>query len=231
MMKRKGEFFIMKKVALFDFDQTFYRGDTFSLLMTHLREHPQFKTQYYTFLLPSIVPALLYKMNLIEGETIRQIGMQNFLKGLDGYSIEEATRFFKELEQAIYARRHRVLEKKLRQFHDDGYITILVSGAYVPFLQAVTERFSFDAVFGTDIPLTDGKIDASIPIEHRQAEKKVEAILHYLRDVDVDWANSYAFSDRLSDLPMLELVGHPVAVNAERRLQQEAAARGWQQME
>lgn len=221
----------MKKVALFDFDQTFYRGDTFSLLATHLKEHPTFQHKYNDFFLPSIIPFIQYKLGLMEGEEIRRIGMQNFLRGLHGVSIEQATSFFAELDRAIYARRHKKLHKRLLQFHEEGYITVLVSGAYVPFLQVVTKRYPFDAVFGTDLPLRDGKIDATIPIKHRQAEKKVEAIKAFLQDETIDWKNSYAFSDRLSDLPMLELVGNPIAVNAEPRLQQEAVYRGWKQLD
>ena len=37
----------------------------------------------------------------------------------------------------------------------------------------------------------------------------------------------YAYSDSITDLPMLETVGHPTAVNPDRALRKEAAARGW----
>src|SRR5256884_7965017 len=44
----------------------------------------------------------------------------------------------------------------------------------------------------------------------------------------IDLASSYAYSDSITDLPMLELVGHPVAVNPDRDLRREAEKRGWQ---
>jgi hypothetical protein len=44
----------------------------------------------------------------------------------------------------------------------------------------------------------------------------------------VDLARSYAFSDSVNDLPLLELVGNPVAMNPDRRLRAEARRRGWQ---
>lgn len=39
--------------------------------------------------------------------------------------------------------------------------------------------------------------------------------------------HSYAYSDSITDLPMLEAVGHPNVVNPDRTLRKEAAARGW----
>jgi hypothetical protein len=44
----------------------------------------------------------------------------------------------------------------------------------------------------------------------------------------IDLASSYAYSDSITDLPMLELVGHPVAVNADRDLLRIARERGWE---
>ncbi|MCZ9342803.1 HAD-IB family hydrolase, partial [Streptomyces sp. TRM76130] len=42
-----------------------------------------------------------------------------------------------------------------------------------------------------------------------------------------DLARCYAYSDSATDLPMLEAVGHPHAVNPDRALRREALARGW----
>ena len=42
------------------------------------------------------------------------------------------------------------------------------------------------------------------------------------------WPSCYAYSDSITDLPMLEAVGHPAAVNPDRALRKEAIQRGWQ---
>jgi phosphoserine phosphatase len=44
----------------------------------------------------------------------------------------------------------------------------------------------------------------------------------------VDLAASYAYGDREADLPMLDAVGHPVAVNASKRLARIARENGWE---
>jgi len=57
---------------------------------------------------------------------------------------------------------------------------------------------------------------------------KAEAILEAARTHDIDLDASYAYSDSATDLPMLEVVGHPVAVNPDRELARIARDRNWE---
>lgn len=57
---------------------------------------------------------------------------------------------------------------------------------------------------------------------------KAEAVAEFARRDGVDLADSWAYSDSATDLPMLEAVGHPVAVNPDRALRRIAAERGWE---
>ncbi len=59
-------------------------------------------------------------------------------------------------------------------------------------------------------------------------EQKVEAITEHAERHDLDLDSSFAYSDSITDLPMLESVGHPVAVNPDRALLKEATDRGWE---
>lgn len=57
---------------------------------------------------------------------------------------------------------------------------------------------------------------------------KAEAVAAFARRDGVVLADSWAYSDSATDLPMLEAVGHPVAVNPDRALRRIAAERGWE---
>jgi HAD superfamily hydrolase (TIGR01490 family) len=59
-------------------------------------------------------------------------------------------------------------------------------------------------------------------------EGKAQAIREVASRVGIDLAGSYAYSDSITDLPMLRAVGNPVAVNPDRELRREAERRGWQ---
>jgi HAD superfamily hydrolase (TIGR01490 family) len=56
---------------------------------------------------------------------------------------------------------------------------------------------------------------------------KVRVAEAFAREHDVDLSASWFYTDSYSDLPMLERVGHPVAVNPDFRLRRHARARGW----
>ncbi len=59
------------------------------------------------------------------------------------------------------------------------------------------------------------------------AEGKVAAIEKLAASEGYDLARCYAYSDSVTDLPMLSAVGHPTAVNPDRNLRREAVAKGW----
>ena len=69
---------------------------------------------------------------------------------------------------------------------------------------------------------------ASRPACSCTATGKARAIEALAEREGIDLASSYAYSDSESDLPMLQLVGHPVAVNPDRELAQVARDHGWQ---
>jgi len=58
-------------------------------------------------------------------------------------------------------------------------------------------------------------------------EQKAEAIRGLARRHRLDLRGSFAYTDSVTDLPMLEAVGHPVAVNPDKELRHEAEERGW----
>jgi HAD superfamily hydrolase (TIGR01490 family) len=58
--------------------------------------------------------------------------------------------------------------------------------------------------------------------------EKAEAVRRFAEHEEIDLGGSWAYSDAFTDVPLLELVGHPVVVNADRALGRVAAERGWE---
>lgn len=63
---------------------------------------------------------------------------------------------------------------------------------------------------------------------HMTGLAKARAVWRYAEDHGVDLARSYAYGDQNADLPMLDAVGHPVAVNPSARLARIARENGWE---
>ncbi|MFS0574696.1 HAD-IB family hydrolase [Sporosarcina sp. 179-K 3D1 HS] len=217
------------RVAIFDFDGTLYSSETFQLLMNHLKHHPIHKSRYKSFFRSILPPYIGYKMKLVPESKMRERSMQIYLDSLKALSKQELEDYFAELTDSVKRGFNKEITQRLQQHIQDNVQVMLVSGAYTPLLQAVTRDLHFDEIIGTDIEFTkDEHIDFSTPLFHVQGPRKTEKIKAALHGKPIDWENSFAYGDSLSDLPVLDLVGNPVAVNPESRLKTIAEQRNWE---
>lgn len=94
----------------------------------------------------------------------------------------------------------------------------------LPFAEAA----GFDDVIATRYRIApDGTYAGAIDGEFIWSRGKAKAVRGWARDHDVDLAQSYAYSDSVFDAPLLEMVGHPTAVNPDPRLAVYATGRRW----
>ena len=92
-------------------------------------------------------------------------------------------------------------------------------------LTAPAQFSGIEKIIGTEVPYEADILSHRTPVIHIQGPLKTEKILEALGNETIDWKNSYAYGDSLSDVPVLELVGNPVAVRPESRLRTLASER------
>lgn len=216
------------RVAIFDFDGTLYAEETFKLLMNHLKEHPIYKSKYKRFYRSIVPPYIANKLKLYPNSKMKERSMQLYLEAFEGRSKTEMNVYFEELKVMMQKDFNSQVLARLKQHQQDDIHILLVSGAYTQFLQRVTEGVSFNHIIGTDISYKENKVDTKIRIKHVNGTRKTESLLQALEGQEIDWENSFAYGDSYSDLPVLELVGNPVAVKPEEKLRSVAKARGWE---
>jgi HAD superfamily hydrolase (TIGR01490 family) len=107
-----------------------------------------------------------------------------------------------------------------------GEPVYIVSATLHEIVQAIADDLHFDGALGTVCEVVDGRYTGRA-IRALHAENKALC----LRELDHDLAESTAYSDSHTDLPFLEAVGHPVAVNPDRALRRIAAERRWPVLE
>jgi len=108
-----------------------------------------------------------------------------------------------------------------------GYRLVLVSGGLDFAIAPAVRHFGFDDVICNRLEYNDGVATGEVTPPLLAEEEKVRAIERYCREYNVDSARSKAYSDSLSDLPMIECVGQPAAVNPDRGLRRVAEERNW----
>lgn len=115
--------------------------------------------------------------------------------------------------------------RRVREHRALGHRTILITGA----LDFVVEplRPLFDEIVAANLSVKDGRLTGELDTGPPTGEARALAMKAYADAEGLRMDQGVAYADSASDLPMLEAVGHPVAVNPEAKLAAIARRRGW----
>ena len=147
---------------------------------------------------------------------------------IEGWSIEDVQRITQEtmrtvVTPAIYAEARELIDDHRAQGHD----VIIISASASILVEPIARELGVDTVVATELAEKDGKLTGEIT-RYLKGGAKAEAVRQFVADHDYDLERSYAYSDSATDIPMLELVGNPVAVNPDRALRKHALSHDWQ---
>ena len=107
-----------------------------------------------------------------------------------------------------------------------GQDIIVVSASGHEVVDPIAALLGADTVIATQMVITDGRYTVDFAF-CAYGEAKAVRIRQLAAERGYELADSYACSDSITDLPMLEAVGHPTAVNPDRALRRAATQRGW----
>lgn len=107
-----------------------------------------------------------------------------------------------------------------------GRDVIIISSSGTDVVEPIGERLGADIAIGTQVAIEDGRYTGEI-LFYAYGEGKADAMRALAIEHGYDLAESFAYTDSHTDLPMLELVGNPVAVNPDSGLRGIASERQW----
>jgi HAD superfamily hydrolase (TIGR01490 family) len=116
--------------------------------------------------------------------------------------------------------------RRVREHRALGHRTLLITGA-LDFVVAPLRPLFDDVVCASLAPTADGRYAGELTDVPPTGESRAQVLFDYAEAEGLSLAESVAYADSASDLPMLEAVGFPVAVNPETRLAAIARKRGW----
>ena len=216
------------KVALFDFDGTLYPHETFETLREHLQSHPKYKKNYKRFVRYFAPTYFGYKLRLVPKIKMQRRALESYILSFKGYTKSDIDEFFSDVAKSMSRELRIPLLEKIKQLKKDNYYVVLISGAFIPLLEALFKGVGFDYIVGSTVNYNkSGQVDSKVRFERVFAERKIEILKEHFRGEKIDWNNSQAYSDSISDLKMLELVGQPVAVTPDSALQSIAERNNW----
>jgi HAD superfamily hydrolase (TIGR01490 family) len=148
-----------------------------------------------------------------------------------GVPVRSLERMNPEVMAAILPRIYPQMLDEVYAHQDAGRATFIVSAAGNGVVESLARVLGMDGGIGTSYEADgDGTFTGRFDGPFVYGPGKVEAMEAFATEHGVDLGASYAYSDSLSDLPMLRAVGHPVVVNPDPPLARIAAEEGWQAM-
>jgi HAD superfamily hydrolase (TIGR01490 family) len=108
----------------------------------------------------------------------------------------------------------------------EGRDVVVVSASGTEVVEPIAEMVGADGVIATEMVVEEGRYTGEIA-RYVYGPAKADAIRVVAERSGYDLSQCYAYSDSSTDVPMLEEVGHPFAVNPDRALRRIATERGW----
>lgn len=134
---------------------------------------------------------------------------------------EEA--FERVLLPSLYPSAKALVEKSLAAGHE----VVFVSGALECVIRHLARHLGATTVIANRLEMKDGIATGKLLRPIVAGPEKARIVRDHARSKGYELDDCFAFSDSYSDVPMLSVVGHPAAVNPDRRLALLARAYSW----
>jgi HAD superfamily hydrolase (TIGR01490 family) len=213
--------------AFFDLDRTLLRRSSALALAGSFRERGLISRWQ---MLRAAGWQLLFVARGASHEAVQRAAVDG-LRILAGYTPDELRDLVAEalepvLRPLVYAEPLRLVE----QHRARGERVYIVSATLQEIVDAIAADLGFDGALGTICEVEEGHYTGRA-VRSLHAEAKAECLREVAAREGLDLTACTAYSDSHTDLPFLEAVGHPVAVNPDRALRRIAADRGWPVLE
>ncbi len=204
----------MAAAAFFDLDRTLLRRSSALALAGSFRERGFISRR---LLAKAAAWQLLFVARGASHEAVRR-GAEDGLRVLAGHRPEELRELIAEaiepvLRPLVYAEPLRLVE----HHHERGERVYVVSATLQEIVEAIADDLGFDGALGTICEVHDGHYTGRA-VRALHAEAKADCVRALAESDGFDLSVCTAYSDSHTDLPFLEAVGHPVAVNPDRAL-------------
>jgi len=200
---------MLKKLAIFDIDYTITKKETLMELFKYVIKNDK---KNIRFLPRAIYCGSMYLLKIYDEKKVKE----KFLKFIDGIEEKDLAKlvkkFYDEKLKTILYEDALTMMKKLKS---EGYEIYLISASPEFYINEFYNIKEVDKIIGTKFNFKNGTFTREMEGENCKGEEKVRRLKEVLKNekIEVDFKESYMFSDSLSDKPLLDLVGKPYLIN------------------
>lgn len=214
-----------KRLAIFDIDGTIFRSSLLIELVNGLIEEEIFPKNVYKEIEKDYFAWLDRKGSY--DNYINQV-LKIFLANIKGCKEEDLKKVVKKV---IFLQRdhvYRYTRQLIKELKEKGYFLLAISGSPIPIVSEFSLYNKFDSFYGsqyeTKKEIFTGKI-LQAPVQ--EGKKLIIKEFLNLSEIEFDLNKSIAIGDTASDIPILEMVGKPIAFNPNLGLLEHARKKSW----
>jgi len=158
----------------------------------------------------------------------RNVFNEVFFRSYEGFSQDRLWYFSDELfEEVLKPAIYDGTPELIEQGKKIGQQQVVLTGALDFTIARLMNHLGIDDFVANRLEFVNGYATGRVLPPVMASATKAKWIREYAEREDINLSESYAYSDSISDLPMLSIVGHPVAVNPDFRLKQTARQHDW----
>lgn len=211
-----------KTAAIFDLDRTLIAGSSATIVQRHLAQAGVGSSREIPF------ADTFMKFYEVFGENWLLMQPAKFAgRASAGWSVEAVERACKAAAKEVADQLQPFAQGIFDQHRAEGTLLVLATTSPEPFVRPIMEELGFDDVVCTKWKSDSGNFIGELDGPFLWGREKADAVIAWAKDNGVNMARSYAYSDSYFDVPMLDAVGHPVAVNPDPQLLAAATVNGW----
>ena len=212
--------------AFFDVDNTIMQGASIFHFARGLHRRKFFTTRD---ILGAIWQQMYFRIAGVEDPEHIAKARSSALAFIEGHTVSELEEIGEEIFDENMAERIWPGTRAIAQQHlDRGERVWLVTAAPIEIANVIARRLGLTGALGTVAEHVDGVYTGELVGEMLHGEGKAVAVRTIAEREGLELERCSAYSDSSNDLPMLELVGHPCAVNPDSKLRAHAKQQGWQ---
>jgi HAD superfamily hydrolase (TIGR01490 family) len=210
--------------AFFDLDRTLISGSSAFALARAARVMKMMPTHE---LLRDAVTAATFKFRGDHDNNASDNARDRILGFVRGQRQDDLTALNEQVLPALLGKIRPEARRLVDLHRHAGRATYIVSAAPQEIVAPLAASLGMTGGIGTRGNVVDGVYSGELDGPFCYGAGKVDAIRELANWDGLDLHQCYAYSDSASDLPMLEAVGHPVAVNPDAKLERHARVHGW----
>ena len=164
------------------------------------------------FLPRAISSGSMYALKIYDERKVKE----EFLRFIDGIKEQDLAKLVRNFyDEKLKTILYKDAIKMMKKLKNEGYDIYLISASPEFYINEFYNIKEVDKIIGTKFNFSDGIFTRKMEGENCKGKEKVKRLMEEIEKdhIEVDFKESYMFSDSLSDKPLLDLVGKPYLIN------------------